>query len=51
VEDTFDHKASEGYIKIFSLPAKTFYQVNPSGLAKKQALKRKVKKVAAKVRR
>jgi argininosuccinate synthase len=51
VEDTFDHKASEGYIKIFSLPAKTFYQVNPNGFAKKHAIKRKVKKVAAKVRR
>ncbi|HTY37003.1 MAG TPA: argininosuccinate synthase, partial [Bacteroidota bacterium] len=50
-EDTFDHKASEGYIKIFSLPAKTFYQVNPNGFAKKQVLKRKVKKVAARVRR
>jgi argininosuccinate synthase len=51
VEDTFDHKASEGFIKIYSLPAKTFYQVNPKGLAKKQVLKRKVKKAAAKVRR
>jgi argininosuccinate synthase len=51
VEDTFDHKASEGYIKIFSLPAKTFYQVNPNGFAKKHPIKRKVKKVAAKVRR
>jgi len=51
VEDTFDHKASEGFIKIYSLPAKTFYQVNPKGLAKKQVLKRKVKRAAAKVRR
>jgi argininosuccinate synthase len=50
-EDTFDHKASEGYIKIFSLPGKTFYQVNPNGFAKKHPLKRRVKKVAAKVRR
>jgi argininosuccinate synthase len=50
VEDTFDHKASEGYIKIFSLPAKTFYQVNPNGFAKKRALKRKLKKTAAKIR-
>jgi argininosuccinate synthase len=47
-EDTFDHKASEGYIKIYSLPAKTFYQVNPSGLVKKRAVKRKLKKAASK---
>ena len=26
-EDTFDHKASEGFIKIFGLPYKTFHQV------------------------
>ncbi|HTY00378.1 MAG TPA: argininosuccinate synthase [Bacteroidota bacterium] len=26
-EDTFDHKASEGFIKIFALPTKTFHQV------------------------
>jgi argininosuccinate synthase len=26
-EDTFDHKASEGFIKIFGLPLKTFVQV------------------------
>lgn len=51
VEDTFDHKASEGYIKIFSLPAKTFYQVNPNSFAKKRALKRKLKKAASRVRR
>jgi len=47
-EDTFDHKASEGFIKIFSLPAKTFYQVNPKGCLKKRALKRKLKKSASK---
>ena len=41
-EDTFDHKASEGFIKIFSLPAKTFYQVNPKGVLKTRALKRKL---------
>jgi argininosuccinate synthase len=47
-EDTFDHKASEGYIKIFSLPMKTFYQINPNGFAKKQVkMKRKLKKTAA----
>lgn len=27
VEDTFDHKASEGFIKIYGLPLKTFCQV------------------------
>jgi argininosuccinate synthase len=43
-EDTFDHKASEGYIKIFSLPAQTFYQVNPRSFLKKRSLKRKLKK-------
>jgi argininosuccinate synthase len=47
-EDTFDHKASAGYIKIFSLPSKTYYQVNPDGLAKKRALKRKLKKAVSK---
>ena len=26
-EDTFDHKASEGFIKIFGLPTKTYHQV------------------------
>ncbi len=29
-EDTFDHKASEGFIKIFGLPVKTFHQVEQS---------------------
>lgn len=29
-EDSFDHKASEGFIKIFSLPVKTYYRVHPS---------------------
>lgn len=31
-EDTFDHKASEGFIKIFGLPVKTYNQVNGSGV-------------------
>jgi argininosuccinate synthase len=44
VEDTFDHKASEGFIKIYSLPAKTFYRVNPRGIVRKGGLKRKLKK-------
>lgn len=39
-EDTFDHQASEGYIKIFSLPMKTFYQINLNGFAGRQ---RKIK--------
>lgn len=47
-EDTFDHKASEGYIKIFSLPSKTFYQVNRKGLLNKSALKRRLKNAASK---
>jgi argininosuccinate synthase len=38
-EDTFDHKASEGFIKIYGLPVKTFHQVqsgsNGSGNGKK----------------
>ena len=30
-EDTFDHKASEGFIKIYGLPLKTFQQVQNKG--------------------
>ena len=30
VEDTFDHKASEGFIKIYGLPYKTLAQVKSS---------------------
>jgi len=40
-EDTYDHKASEGFIKIFSLPMKTFYRVNKNELAKKKRVVRK----------
>jgi argininosuccinate synthase len=40
-EDSFDHKASEGFIKIFSLPLKTYYRVNGNGLAKRPAVMRK----------
>lgn len=40
-EDQFDHKASEGFIKIFSLPMKTFYRVNLNGAKKKKKLVRK----------
>jgi len=49
-EDTFDHKASEGYIKIFSLPMKTFYRINPNGFAKKGSkVRRRLKKTPARV--
>lgn len=41
-EDQFDHKASEGFIKIFSLPMKTYYRVNSNGVKKKK--KRLVRK-------
>ena len=27
-EDSFDHKASIGFIQIYGLPVKTFYEVN-----------------------
>lgn len=36
IEDRFDHKASEGFIKIFSLPIKTFYRVNRNGFGRKK---------------
>ncbi len=32
-EDTFDHKASEGFIKIFGLPTKTYHQVQNAARA------------------
>ncbi|MBN1399148.1 MAG: argininosuccinate synthase [Bacteroidetes bacterium] len=35
-EDSFDHKASEGFIKIYGLPVKTFYSVNKNMLKKKK---------------
>jgi len=35
-EDSFDHKASVGFIKIYGLPVKTFYQVNKGLLKKKK---------------
>ena len=41
VEDQFDHQASVGFIKIYGLPVKTFYQVNKNGLLKKKKLVRK----------
>lgn len=40
-EDQFDHKASEGFIKIYGLPVKTFHQVqyNTNGGARKSLQK------------
>jgi len=35
-EDSFDHKASVGFIKIYGLPVKTFYSVNRHLLKKKK---------------
>ncbi|MEW5806152.1 MAG: argininosuccinate synthase [Acidobacteriota bacterium] len=35
-KDQFDHKASEGFIKIFGLPLKTFYQVQGNDVACKK---------------
>jgi argininosuccinate synthase len=43
-EDSFDHKASEGFIKIFSLPLKTYYRINKNGLSKKRRVARKGRK-------
>lgn len=33
-DDTFDHKASEGFIKIYGLPVRTYHQVNRNGVHK-----------------
>jgi argininosuccinate synthase len=33
-EDTFDHTASAGFIKIYGLPLKTYHQVNRNGVHK-----------------
>lgn len=43
-EDKFDHKASEGFIKIFSLPIKTYYRINKNGHHRKKKLARKSKR-------
>lgn len=43
-EDSFDHKASEGFIKIFSLPLKTYYKVNKNGFSRKPILTKKRRK-------
>jgi len=42
-EDTFDHKASEGFIKIFGLPIKTFYQVHGNTNGQTEALEHAAK--------
>lgn len=45
-EDTFDHKASEGFIKIYGLPVKTYHQVQKNrggnGVAAKPVLSHSV---------
>ena len=38
-EDTFDHQASVGFIKIYGLPVKTFYRVNKPGKFAEKAKK------------
>ncbi len=51
-EDTFDHKASEGFIKIYGLPLKTYHQVKNrnkgNGGTKKAATKPAIESVEAK---
>ncbi len=42
VDDTFDHSAAEGFIKIYGLPLKTFHKVNKSNVGRaKKLLKRR----------
>lgn len=38
-EDTFDHKASAGFIKIYSLPLKTYYRINSKPIAQEVVAK------------
>lgn len=38
-EDTFDHKASAGFIKIYSLPLKTYYRINGKPIAQEVVAK------------
>jgi argininosuccinate synthase len=40
-DDTFDHQASVGFISIYSLPLKTYYQINQNGQVKKTRRKHK----------
>ncbi len=42
-EDKFDHKASVGFITIYGLPVKTFYQVNKDGKVPRKKARRKRK--------
>ncbi len=39
-EDTFDHKASIGFIKIYSLPLKTYYRINGNPLSEQKVVAR-----------
>jgi argininosuccinate synthase len=39
-EDTFDHKASIGFIKIYSLPLKTYYRINGNPLSEQKVIAR-----------
>ena len=42
IEDTFDHSAAEGFIKIYGLPLKTFHKVNKTNKGRaKRLLKRR----------
>ena len=42
IDDTFDHSAAEGFIKIYGLPLKTFHKVNRSNEGRtKKLLKRR----------
>jgi argininosuccinate synthase len=43
-EDQYDHSASEGFIKIYGLPVKTYYKVNRKDLKKRKPLLRRRKK-------
>ncbi|MFN3561055.1 MAG: argininosuccinate synthase [Chloroherpetonaceae bacterium] len=37
-EDQFDHKASTGFIKIYSLPLKTYYRINGAPISEQEAV-------------
>jgi argininosuccinate synthase len=39
-DDTFDHKASIGFIKIYSLPLKTYYRINGNPLTEQKVIAR-----------
>jgi len=40
-EDSFDHKASVGFISIYGLPVKTFYRVNKNGVSHKKRTRKR----------